>query len=183
MSVRQQFTRQGNGLGFGAPKSRKSIRSIDVDDETIVLLREQHERQRFDRRAWGNAYRADLDLVFCRPGGSPEDPNVIGRRFTRRVRELATLQTLGFPRRAIALSLVQEGMLLAAAGSLAAAALALATVNGVAIRFTMAAFPLRIDGPAVVIGCGAGLLLGVVGAIPPAVRAMRLQIVEGLKAV
>ena len=24
--------------------------------------------------------RADLDLVFCRPGGSPEDPNVIGRR-------------------------------------------------------------------------------------------------------
>src|SRR6266508_6186864 len=24
--------------------------------------------------------RDDLHLVFCRPGGSPEDPNVIGRR-------------------------------------------------------------------------------------------------------
>ncbi|HEX2184322.1 MAG TPA: MMPL family transporter, partial [Chloroflexota bacterium] len=35
-----------------------------------------------------------------------------------RVRELAMLQTLGFTRRAIALSLVQEGALLAAAGSL-----------------------------------------------------------------
>lgn len=57
-------------------------------------LREQHERQRFDRRAWGEAYRADLDLVFCRPGGSPEDPNVIGRRFARRVRDLATVPTI-----------------------------------------------------------------------------------------
>ena len=100
-----------------------------------------------------------------------------------RVRELATLQTLGFPRRSIALSLVQEGMLLAAAGSLVAAVIALAAVNGVAIRFTMGAFRLRIDGPAIVIGCGAGLLLGIVGAIPPAVRAMRLMIVDGLKAV
>src|SRR2546421_498325 len=60
-----------------------------------------------------------------------------------RVRELATLQTLGFPRRAIALSLVQEGALLAAAGSLAAAVIALGAVNGVAVRFTMGAFPLR----------------------------------------
>ena len=94
LSVRQQFTRQGSGLGFGPPKSKKSVRTIDVDEETIALLREQHERQRFDRRAWGTAYRADLDLVFCRPGGSPEDPNKIGRHFARRVRDLATLPAI-----------------------------------------------------------------------------------------
>src|SRR6266704_6333966 len=40
-------------------------------------------------------YRADLDLVFCRPGGSAEDPNVIGRRFERRVRALATVPQIG----------------------------------------------------------------------------------------
>jgi integrase len=95
LSVRQQFTRQGNGLGFGPPKSKKSIRTIDVDEETIELLREQQERQRFDRRARGAAYRADLDLVFCRPGGLPEDPTIMGRRFVRRVRRLATLPAIG----------------------------------------------------------------------------------------
>src|SRR5439155_14437555 len=100
-----------------------------------------------------------------------------------RVRELATLQTLGFSRRAIALSLIQEGVLLAAAGSLLAAAVALAAVNGAAVRFTMGAFTLRIDGAAVLIGCGAGLALGVLGSVPPAVRAMRLLIVGGLKAI
>ncbi len=70
LSVKQQYTRQGKGLGFGTTKSKKSIRTIDVDQETIALLHEQQERQRFDRRAWGTGYRADLDLVFCRPGGS-----------------------------------------------------------------------------------------------------------------
>ena len=41
-----------------------------------------------------------------------------------RVKELATLQALGFRRRSIALSLIQEALLLAAAGSLIAAVLA-----------------------------------------------------------
>ena len=100
-----------------------------------------------------------------------------------RVRELATLQTLGFLRRAIALSLVQEATLLAVAGSLIATVLALALINGVAVRFTMGAFSLRVDSLTVLFGCGAGLLLGLIGAMPPALRAMRMPVVDGLKAV
>jgi ABC-type antimicrobial peptide transport system permease subunit len=100
-----------------------------------------------------------------------------------RVRELATLQTVGFRRPAIALSLIQEGVLLAAAGSLLAAILALALVHGAAVRFTMGAFALRIDSLAMLAGCGTGLLLGLLGSLPPALHAMRLPIAEGLKAV
>jgi ABC-type antimicrobial peptide transport system permease subunit len=100
-----------------------------------------------------------------------------------RVRELATLQSLGFARRAIVLALMQEALLLAAAGSLLAAILALGLLNGVAVRFTMGAFALRIDSVAVLVGCGAGLLLGLIGSLPPALKAMRLPIAEGLKAV
>ncbi|MCA9145040.1 MAG: ABC transporter permease [Planctomycetales bacterium] len=100
-----------------------------------------------------------------------------------RIPELATLQTIGFLRRAIVVSLIQEGLLLAAAASLLAAVLALAFVNGAAVRFTMGAFSLRIDNVAVLIGCGVGLSLGFLGAIPPAIRALRMPIVEGLKAV
>jgi ABC-type lipoprotein release transport system permease subunit len=47
----------------------------------------------------------------------------------------------------------------------------------------MAAFPLRIDGLALLVGCAVGLGLGLLGAIPPAVRALRLEIVEALKAI
>ena len=100
-----------------------------------------------------------------------------------RVRELAMLQTLGFVRRAIVLSLVQEATLLAAAGSLAASVIALTALNGLAVRFTMGAFTLRVDSVALAIGCGTGLLLGAVGALPPAVRALRLPVADALKAV
>ena len=112
LSVRQQYTRQGKSLGFGPPKSAKSIRTIDLDGETVDLLREQRERQLFERRAWGKAYRADLDLVFCRQGGSPEDPNVIGRRFGRRIRNLASLPAIGLHglRHTHATLLLEEGV-------------------------------------------------------------------------
>ena len=100
-----------------------------------------------------------------------------------RTREIATLQALGFRRRAILTSLIQEGMLLAAAASLLAGVVALSWLNGMAVRFTMGAFTLRVDSMALLVGCGTGLLLGIVGAIPPAIRALRLPVVESLKAV
>jgi len=99
-----------------------------------------------------------------------------------RIRELASLQTIGFVRRAILMSLIQEGVILAAAASLVATMAALLFVNNAAVRFTMGAFALKIDEVAVLIGCGVGLSLGVLGAIPPAFRALRMPVVEGLKA-
>ncbi|HJN65466.1 MAG TPA: ABC transporter permease [Pirellulales bacterium] len=100
-----------------------------------------------------------------------------------RTSELATLQTIGFVRRAVVVSLIQEGLLLSAAASLLAAVLALVFVNGVAVRFTMGAFALRVDSMAILIGCGVSLLLGFGGAIYPAVRALRMPVVDGLKSV
>lgn len=100
-----------------------------------------------------------------------------------RVRELSTLQAVGFRRRSIAISLIQEATLLSMTASLLASAIALFLVNGTAVRFTMGAFALRVDSLAILVGCGTGLLLGFLGAIPPAMKAMRYEIVEGLKAV
>ena len=100
-----------------------------------------------------------------------------------RVRELSTLQAMGFRRRAITMSLIQEAVLLSVGGSLIAALIAFLLVNGTAVRFTMGAFALRVDSLAVVIGCGTGLVLGLLGAVPPAMKAMRVTVVEGIKAV
>lgn len=100
-----------------------------------------------------------------------------------RIREIATLQAIGFRRRAILISLVQEGVLLSAAGSLLSGAIALTLLNGTAVRFTMGAFTLRIDSVTILIGCGVGLLLGVVGALPPALKALRAEVATSLKAV
>lgn len=99
-----------------------------------------------------------------------------------RVRELATLQAIGYRRRAILLSLIQEGVLLASAASLLAGLMALSFLNGMAVRFTMGAFVLRIDGIAIVWGSIVGILLGVLGALPPALKALRESVAITLKA-
>ena len=53
VSVKRQWTRQGSALGFGPPKSAKSVRSIDVDPDTVDVLRIQQDAQRFRRKAPG----------------------------------------------------------------------------------------------------------------------------------
>ena len=100
-----------------------------------------------------------------------------------RTAELSVLQTVGFSRRAIFFSLVQEGVFLAAVASLLASALAITLVNDSAVRFTMGAFSLQVDSMAVLIGCGTGLLLGLLGAVPPSIRALRMPIIDALKTV
>ena len=100
-----------------------------------------------------------------------------------RVRELATLQTLGFMRTAIAISLVQEGLLIAMTSSLFASLIALFAIRGWAIKFTMGAFQLGIDPTCILIGCATGCLLGLIGSLPPAIRVMRSPIATSLKAI
>lgn len=100
-----------------------------------------------------------------------------------RVREFAALQAVGFPRRAIALSLLQESIVVAATATLLAAGLAAVCLNGLAVRFSMGAFQLALDRPTMALACGIGLLLGILGALPPAIRAFRLPIAQALKAI
>ncbi len=124
-----------------------------------------------------------LVVVLVSSAGIFAGLNMMYGAVAGRVREIATLQAIGYRRRAILISLVQEGVLLSAAGSLVSGVIALTLLNGMAVRFTMGAFTLRIDGVAILIGCGVGLLLGVVGALPPALKALRAEVAASLKAV
>ena len=102
--------------------------------------------------------------------------------FASRVREIGTLQTLGYSRRAIALSLVQESVLAASIGTLIACGLGAWLLDKVVVQFSMGAFGLRMDAVVMAWGLGTGLLLGAIGAILPAWRCLRLPIAESLKA-
>lgn len=84
--VRQQWARQHNELVFGPPKTKKAIRTIEVDAGTARALRDHLAAQEFERRSWGKAYRGDLDLVFCQPSGEPIDPDVLRHRFEHLVK-------------------------------------------------------------------------------------------------
>lgn len=109
--------------------------------------------------------------------------NTMYAAFASRVRELGTLQSLGFRRTAIVASLVQESSLATAAGALGACAAGMLLLDGVGVRFSAGAFALVVDTTVVLIGLGSGIALGLIGALPPAWRCLRMPIPTALKSV
>lgn len=107
--------------------------------------------------------------------------NTLYAAFSARTRELGMLQALGFPRRAILLTLVQEALVATSAGAAAGCLLGRLLIHGHAVRFSMGVFALRVDLNALSIGIASGLLVGLVGALPPAITCLRQPIATALK--
>lgn len=114
-------------------------------------------------------------------GGILGGLNTMYAAFAARVREVGMLQALGYTRAAIVLSLTEESVFAAACGALIGSVLGLALLDGLAVRFSMGAFALSIDPPVLLTGLLGGLVVGCIGAIPPAIRCLRLPITEALK--
>jgi hypothetical protein len=91
-----------------------------------------------------------------RLGGLLGGLNTMYAAFAARVREVGMLQALGFTRLAIVLNLTEESVFAAACGALIGAALGLALLDGLAVRFSMGAFALTLDAPVVLIGVAGG---------------------------
>jgi len=114
-------------------------------------------------------------------GGVLGGLNTMYAAFAARVREVGMLQALGFTRPAIVLNLTEESVFAAACGALIGTLLGLLLLDGLAVRFSMGALAITIDAPVMLIGLASGLAVGLVGAVPPAVRCLRLPVTEALK--
>ena len=109
--------------------------------------------------------------------------NVTYAAFASRSREVGMLQCLGYGRLAVIVSFVQESLLSAAIGTLLGASIAVFAFPDVAVKFSMGAFGLIVDDYVLACGMGAGLLLGLAGALPPAIQCLRLPVTDALKTV
>lgn len=109
--------------------------------------------------------------------------NTMYAAFASRIRELGTLQSIGYRRLAIVWSMIQESTLATAAGGLIACAVGVLLLDGLAVRFSMGAFGLLIDETVIGLGLLTGLALGTLGALPPAIRCLKPTIPVALKAV
>ena len=115
-------------------------------------------------------------------GGVVGGLNTTYAAFASRVREIGTLRTLGYSRVAIVNTLVEESVLTSSIGGVLAAIIAWSLLDGLTIEFSLGAFGLSVGPQEIAIGLGVGFLLGIVGALIPAVRCLRLPVPEALRA-
>jgi ABC-type lipoprotein release transport system permease subunit len=96
-----------------------------------------------------------------------------------RTREMGTLRAVGYGPLAVATSLLEESLLLGAAGGVLGFAVA-SLLGEVALRFPMGAFTLDLGGGIRFLGLAAALAAGLLGGLFPAARAIRLPLPEAL---
>ncbi|MFN3243774.1 MAG: ABC transporter permease [Planctomycetota bacterium] len=96
-----------------------------------------------------------------------------------RTRELATLRALGYSPARVAIGLVQESLLVAFLGGAIGTLVALG-IGAVSLRYPMGALLLEADIYSRAAGLGAALASGLLGGIVPAVRAVRIPLVEAI---
>jgi putative ABC transport system permease protein len=98
--------------------------------------------------------------------------NTLYAAFAPRVREMAALQAIGFSRRTLWFSLVQESTMACLAGALLASVAALVLLDGRTVPFSIGTFTLEITPLVAAAGILTGVGLGWIGSIPPAVRCL-----------
>ncbi len=107
--------------------------------------------------------------------------NALDAAFASRSREIAMLQVLGYSRAAVVANLIQESIITVATGAIPALMIAVLLLDGLGVRFSMGIFSLRVDAACVASGLAAGLLLGLIGSLPPTLRCLRSDIPSALK--
>lgn len=81
LDVRQALRRTSAGLDLVAPKTRSSIRRLDLPPVVVATLRTHRVRQATDRLAAGELW-VDAGLVFTTEIGTPIDPSNLRRRLS-----------------------------------------------------------------------------------------------------
>ncbi|MEM7339786.1 MAG: tyrosine-type recombinase/integrase [Actinomycetota bacterium] len=86
LAIRQTLTTVNYQPVIAAPKSKRSVRVIYLDDHSVDVLRSHRRRQVEERQALPGTWDGSHDLVFRDEVGEPINPDWFSREFTRRVK-------------------------------------------------------------------------------------------------
>jgi putative ABC transport system permease protein len=112
--------------------------------------------------------------------------NTMYAAVAERAREIATLRAVGFPARSVVASFVFEALFIAALGG-ALGCLVVLPINGLTTgtmnwqTFSHLSFAFRITPALLGLGIVFALVMGIVGGVPPAIRAARLPVAAALR--
>lgn len=107
--------------------------------------------------------------------------NTLYAAFAARIKEMATLQSIGYTRLALFTSLIHESLLATLTGTLLAFIFAYLFIQGTTIPFSVGTFTLTLSPKVILTGLITGILLGSIGTIPPAIRCLLPPLPKALR--
>ncbi|MEE8111114.1 MAG: ABC transporter permease [Acidobacteriota bacterium] len=161
-----------------------------AEDERIAL-KPVRETEYFQKQAQSAGAITGIGMAIAlilTVGAMFAAANTMYAAVAARAREIGTLRALGFPRRSILISFILESIVLCFLGGIVGCILAL-PVNGLSTgtvswyTFSEVAFSFQINAPVLILGILLATVTGILGGFFPAVRAVRLRIVDALREV
>jgi len=107
--------------------------------------------------------------------------NTLYAAFAARIQEMATLQSIGYTRFALLVSLIQESLLATLTGTLIACLIAYFLLDGRTVPFSIGTFTLTLSPQVIFTGLITGSLLGTIGTLPPAFRCLLPPLPKALR--
>ena len=147
------FAFQRNDLELSAIREDRYYEKLSVFYKPIKIM------------TWVTAALVAAGAVF---GGL----NTLYAAFAARIKEMATLQSIGYTRVALFVSLIQESLLATLTGTLLAFILAYFLLDGRTVPFSIGTFTLTLTPVVILSGLATGILLGTIGTLPPAIRCL-----------
>jgi putative ABC transport system permease protein len=121
------------------------------------------------------------------PGAVFGAMNTMYSAVASRTSEIATLRAIGFGGAPIVCSVLVEAVVLASIGGLIGAAIAWALFDGYTVStlnfqsLSQVAFAFAVTPTLILLGVGSAIAMGLVGALWPAWRAVRVSVTTGLR--
>lgn len=121
-----------------------------------------------------------LMVVIVTLAGILIGANTMYTAVMNRIREIATYRVLGFSKFDILVSFLIESAILALTGGMVGLALG-AVINGLPISLSQGTFYLLIDKEVAALAIVMSLIMGTVGGFFPALKALRMTVIDGLR--
>jgi len=86
-TIERSLTQTKQGLEFKCTKTERP-RRVELPTSTLAKLQAHRQRQEEFRRRFGSGYRADLNLIFANPDGTPLRPNSVSATVSNLCRRL-----------------------------------------------------------------------------------------------
>jgi len=155
--------------------------ALQRNDLELSAVREDHYFEKLGvfygpikMMTWVTAALVGAGAVF---GGL----NTLYAAFASRLKEMGTLQSIGYTRVALFISLIQESLLATLTGTLVAFLTAYFLLDGQTVPFSMGTFTLTLSPTVLIYGLITGILLGSIGTLPPAFRCLLPSLPKSLR--
>jgi len=156
------FTFQRNDLELSAIREDQYYEKLSIFYKPIKMM------------TWVTAALVGAGAIF---GGL----NTLYAAFAARIKEMGTLQSIGYTRTALFISLIQESLLATLTGTLVAFVLAYFLLDGRTVPFSIGTFTLALTPTVIMSGLATGILLGSIGTLPPALRCLLPSLPKALR--